>query len=68
MEASTWLVETPYLAVADNDGNFTISDVPPGEYTIKVWNKNQRLKPDRDPITVVVPEEGDVTIEITLKR
>ena len=64
MEAWTVIVETPYFAVADKDGNFAISDVPPGEYRIKVWN--EKLK--GSDMKVTVPDEGDVTVEIKLKR
>ena len=64
MEAFVVVVETPYFAVTDKDGNFTIKDVPPGEYTLKIWN--EKLK--GDDITITVPAEGDVSVEIELKR
>jgi plastocyanin len=31
-------VATPYAAVADRDGRFTIRDVPPGSYRASVWS------------------------------
>lgn len=35
-----WIVaETPYTVVSDADGNFEITDIPPGEYTLKVWHE-----------------------------
>lgn len=64
MEAFVVVVETPYFAVTGKDGNFTIKDIPPGEYTLKVWN--EKLK--GDDIKITVPVEGDVTVEIELKR
>ena len=31
--------DTPYFAVTDDKGNFTIKDVPPGNYTVEVWQE-----------------------------
>ncbi len=31
--------DTPYYAVTDDSGNFTIKDVPPGNYTVQVWQE-----------------------------
>ncbi len=33
------VVKTPYFAVTDDKGNYTIKDVPPGNYTIEVWQE-----------------------------
>jgi len=34
-----YVTDTPYYAVTDDNGNFTIKDVPPGSYTIEVWQE-----------------------------
>jgi plastocyanin len=34
-----YATDTPYYAVTDDNGNFTIKDVPPGNYTIEVWQE-----------------------------
>jgi len=34
-----YVTDTPYFAVTDDKGNFTIKDVPPGNYTIEVWQE-----------------------------
>ena len=31
--------DTPYYAVTDDKGNYTIKDVPPGSYTVEVWQE-----------------------------
>ena len=31
--------DTPYFAVTDDKGNYTIKDVPPGDYTVQVWQE-----------------------------
>lgn len=33
------LLEHPYFAVTDERGTFTIANVPPGTYTLKVWHE-----------------------------
>jgi len=63
MEAWVVVLLTPYFAVADKNGEFCISNVPPGEYTVKVWNKRLKSK----EIIVTVPE-GDLSLEIEIKR
>lgn len=55
-------VETPYFAVSDADGNFTIEDVPPGTYTVSVWH--ERLKQQSQEVTV----SGETTVDFTLTR
>jgi hypothetical protein len=35
-----WVVaETPYTVLTDQDGNFTLKDVPAGSYTLKIWHE-----------------------------
>ncbi len=31
--------DTPYYAVTDAEGKYTIKDVPPGDYTVQVWQE-----------------------------
>ena len=30
---------TPFFALTDKEGNYTIKDVPPGKYTLKTWSE-----------------------------
>jgi plastocyanin len=39
MEAFVVVLQNPYFAVADKDGNFKIGDVPDGHYVLKVFAK-----------------------------
>ncbi|MBI4564376.1 MAG: hypothetical protein HY716_06755 [Planctomycetes bacterium] len=50
------VLKTPYFAIADDNGNFRISDIPPGTWKAKVWN--ERLK----------PKQLDATYEVTLQK
>jgi plastocyanin len=42
MEAFIIVLQNPYFATTTADGHFTIADLPPGHYEIKVWG--ERLK------------------------
>jgi len=64
MLAYIFVGENPYAAVVDKDGSFTIKDVPPGSYTIAVWNSH--LKAADKKITVT---EGKATeVSFSVKR
>ncbi len=38
MESWALVTDHPYYAVADNEGQFQITDIPPGTYQMKVWH------------------------------
>ena len=38
MESWGMAVENPYYAVTASDGSFTLTDVPPGDYTLVAWH------------------------------
>ena len=39
MSAYFVATEHPYVAVTDTSGNFTITDLPPGDYEVEVWQE-----------------------------
>jgi plastocyanin len=49
IEMSAYIVvtETPYSAVTDADGTYTIKDVPPGNYTLNAWHERNVLNKGR---------------------
>lgn len=51
------VLENPYFATSDARGHYTITNVPPGHYTLVAWH--DRL-PD-DIKEIVVPETGNIT-------
>lgn len=63
MSAYVMVMNHPYYAVTDANGNFTIEGVPPGTYEIEVWQ--EWLGKHRQPITV---KEGGEPVTVTLKE
>lgn len=43
MSANILVADHPYTAVTDQDGHFTIPDVPTGTYRIRMWHEGIRL-------------------------
>ncbi len=39
MSAHVMVAGNPYYAVTDKDGNYSLADVPPGEYTLRLWHE-----------------------------
>jgi plastocyanin len=64
MEAFVVVMQNPYFSTTDEEGNFLIENVPAGEYTVSVWHPKRKA----EPMTVVVPVEGSVTVELALKK
>jgi plastocyanin len=57
------VVPTPYFAVTDKDGNYTIKNVPPGHYTILTWSEEG--KPTTQAVDVTA---ATTTLDITVKK
>jgi plastocyanin len=64
---SGWLVATPnpYFSVTDKSGNFKLTDVPPGSYTVEVWH--EKLGKNTQKVTVKAKEEAKVNFELAGK-
>jgi plastocyanin len=54
MKAYIVALDTPYFGLTDKDGNFELQDVPPGDYTLKVWHEKLHFKKQQ----ITVPENG----------
>ncbi len=78
MAAYILVMKNPYFAVTDRKGNFEIpdsgylqqvglegiADLPPGKYFIKT--RHEKLKTQKK--SIVVPDSGDGTVQLDLKR
>jgi hypothetical protein len=43
MNAEMLVVRHPYYAITDEDGNFKLTNVPPGEYEIEAWHEGWKV-------------------------
>ncbi len=61
-----WIVVTdhPYVGVTDAKGNFTIENVPPGTYTLEVWQETLGTATQK----VTVKAGGTAKVTFTLKK
>jgi plastocyanin len=60
-----WIVaRTPYTVLSDEDGNFSITDIPPGTYTLKIWH--EKLGETEQTVVIKAGEttETDVALEL----
>jgi plastocyanin len=55
MSAYVMIVDSPYHAVTDAKGRFTIADVPAGNYTLKVWHESTQTYTGRAAIGATDP-------------
>ncbi len=64
MSAFIVVVETPYFSVTDEEGKYSIRNIPPGKYKLAVWH--EKMTPHfRD---IVVTEQGTVTVDFLIKK
>jgi len=65
MLAWIYVVDNPYFAQTGEDGRFSITDVPPGEYTLAVWQEELGLV--EMPVTVAANDVTRMSVELTGK-
>jgi plastocyanin len=64
MEGFVVVVPTPYYAVSDKDGTYSIKDVPAGKYTLRIWHEKLKGK----DLPVEVPAKGDVAVDFEIHK
>ena len=65
MSAYVIVTETPYFSVTDAAGNYVISNVPAGRYSVTVWNERLRSQTRHN---VEVPDTGAAALSFELSR
>jgi plastocyanin len=61
MHAWIGVVDNPYFAVTGTDGSFVLKNVPPGDYTIGVWQ--ERLGTQEQHVTVPASSKQNLNFE-----
>lgn len=64
MSAYILVLQNPYFVLTNEEGTFTIKDVPPGRYTVKTWHEN--LKPQSQEVELT--EGQTATIHFKLRQ
>jgi plastocyanin len=64
MQAYILVFNHPYFAVVDDEGRYTLANVPPGVYTLKVWSEIGKA----DAQQAVVNDGQSVERNFTLER
>lgn len=64
MEAYIVVLQNPYFAVTDNEGNYSIKGVPAGKYTLKIWNEKLKALPKE----ITVPASGKLEVNFDIKK
>ena len=62
MRGWVFVVDNPYFMQTGTDGLFSIPDIPPGDYTIAVWQESVGFT--EMPISVKAGETTELTIEL----
>lgn len=63
MSGHIFVVPTPYFALTDKEGSFTIRNIPPGQYTLKTMSDS--AKPT---IQTVAVGPGAVSVNLTVMK
>ena len=58
-------LEHPYGAVTDENGSFTIENLPPGEHEFRVWQEKAGYLEKKLTVTVKAGESAEVNLEYT---
>ena len=58
------VLQNPFYAVSDKEGNFKIEGVPPGKYTLTTWHERYKA----DPLEVEVSDGGVAEVTVALHR
>ncbi len=62
MKGYIYVCPTPYYAVVDRDGHFTLQNVPPGTYHLVAWNP--QLKAPEQTVTVAAGKAAEAHISL----
>ena len=57
-------VDNPYYALTDANGNFEISDIPPGTYKMVIWHPQVRATIEQQ---VTIRAKGAATVNVELQ-
>ena len=66
MDGVVYVSPTPYTSRVSEDGQYEIKNVPPGEWTVKTWQRRKRFPEKTIPVKVEAAKAA--TVDLELKR
>jgi plastocyanin len=64
MQGTVLALETPYFAVTNAAGSYSIKGIPAGTYTLRIWHEKLKGAPQQ----ITVTESGEVEADFDIKR
>jgi plastocyanin len=58
-----YVSETPYFATTEAEGTASLEDLPPGEYSVRLWHPSMEHSEETTTRHVTVKAEGPTTLE-----
>ena len=65
MDGVIFVSATPFLAQVSSDGIYKISNIPPGEYKVKTFQRNQRYPERESTVTLTGGQSTPVIFEMS---
>ena len=60
-----WIVaKTPYTVVSNEDGSYSITDIPPGTYNLKIWH--EKLGVTEQSVVIKAGETTEMDVVLNL--
>lgn len=64
MGGAWWVADNPYTVLSDADGNFKLTNVPPGKYTIAIWHEKLGESSQEVEVTAGADSKMDVALSL----
>ena len=65
MNGVIYVQESPYFSITDSDGNFQITDIPPGKYKVRITHEG--LPSSEKEVTIGAGEKKSLSVELSAK-
>jgi plastocyanin len=67
MDGIIYVCPTPFFTTVANDGSYSISGAPPGDYILKTWQRTPRYSEQSLPITIAEGKTSVVNLQMSRK-
>jgi len=67
MDGIIYVCPTPFFTTVANDGSYSISGPPPGDYVLKTWQRTPRYSEQSQPITITEGKTSVINLQMSRK-